>query len=249
MMSMINENGLILKASSYKEKDKLLTFYASSLGKIQVLCKAARDPMNHWVSSIDPPLLAWCSLLERNHFFQLTDIREMNVFPGLREHYRSRLVYHALLQAIHYTEVAEPAEEPFRLFLETLLGIEKAPENAEWFYYRFMIHFLNLQGFQRDITTCIQCHTVISDDREPFYFSLDTASFLCPECAKKELNIVQVSQNVGSIWKKCQHSAPQDFLKEKVVFFHNFKDLDRIISVIVKQVFHQDFVSLAEIVL
>ena len=248
-MSIINVNGLILKASPYKEKDKLLTLYSPSLGKIQALCKAARDPMNHWVSSMDPPLLAWYSLFERNHFFQLTDIREMNVFPCLREHFRSRLVYHALLQAIHYTGIAEPAEEPFRLFLETLLGIERAPENAEWFYYRFMIHFLNLQGFQRDITTCSQCQTVISDSREPVYFSLDAGSFLCPECAKKELNLVQVPQNVGSIWRECQHSAPRDFLKEKSVFFHNFKDLDRIISVIVKQVFHKDFASLAEIVL
>jgi recombinational DNA repair protein (RecF pathway) len=90
---------------------------------------------------------------------------------------------------------------------------------------------------------------VISDSFEPVYFSLDTASFLCPKCAKKELNIVQISHKVGSIWRECQHSAPQDFLKEKSVFFHNFKDLDRIISVIVKQVFHQDFASLAEIVL
>lgn len=246
-MSIINVSGLVLKASSYKEKDKSLTLFTPSVGKIQAICKAARDPMNHWPSSMDPPILAWFSLFERNHFFQLTEIREINVFPSLRERYRSRLVYYALCQAMAVVPFMESAEDLFRLLLETLLGLDQIPQQAEWFYYRFMIRFLTLQGYQRNIYLCNQCQRPIMSQHEPVLFSLGNSAFLCSFCARHDQDTILLSNEVILLWKDLQESDTKEIIGERNVFFHNFQELDRIISVMVKQVFHQNFASLSEL--
>ena len=246
-MSIINISGLVLKASSYKEKDKSLTLYTPSIGKIQAQCKAARDPMNHWPSSMDPPILAWFSLFERNHFFQLTEIREINVFPVLREQYQSRLVYYALCQAMAVVPFMESAEELFRLLLETLLGMDQTPHQAEWFYYRFIIQFLTLQGYQRNIHTCVQCQRPVMSRQEPVFFSLGTGSFLCSSCARDEQGAILLSNEVITLWKDFQDTGFKEMTGERNDFFHNFQELDRIISVMVKQVFHRNVASLAEL--
>lgn len=245
-MSIINLNGLILKTSPYKERDKLVTIYSPTIGKVQALCKAARDPMNHWTSSIDPPLLAWCSLLERNQFYQLIDIREMNAFPNLREFYPSRMVYHALLEAVRFLPPAETSEKIFVLLLETLIGIEQEKDSADWFYYRFMIRFLDFQGFQKDMSHCGFCHRSVKEGSEKLFFSAFHTCFLCENCLNQDGTALPVSENLSLIWRTCQFSRIQDFSRERALFFHNFKELDRIISVIVKQVFYKDFATLAE---
>lgn len=245
-MSIINMNGLILKTSPYRERDKLVTMLSPAIGKVQALCKAARDPMNHWTSSIDPPLLAWCSLLEKNQFYQLIDIREMNAFPNLREYYPSRLVYHAMLEAVRFLPFAEISEKVFILLLETLIGIEQEKQSADWFYYRFMIRFLDLQGFQKDMHRCDHCHQSMEDQSGKLFFSVADACFLCENCSAQDGTALLIPENLSMFWRKYQISRIQDFSEEKSLFFHNFKELDRIISVIVKQVFCKDFATLAE---
>ena len=193
-MPIIKTEGIIIKKFKYKEKDKLLTIFTPEYGKMLVLCKGARNPLNRWGCSTEPPNYSFIQIYEKNGFNTLTEIKTLANF-NYQNYDLSRLyIFDYFANIIDwFLPISSSSRNTFNLLSSSLYLLENQNINPIVLSYLFLLRFINIQGYKLEMNYCFNCRKRINESKR-YYFIFEEGSLICEDCVSNaELLLTRAS--------------------------------------------------------
>ncbi|MCH5157072.1 MAG: DNA repair protein RecO [Clostridiales bacterium] len=174
----VTTKALALKATDYKENDKLILLYSLEYGKITVHAKGIRKNTAKLKFAADQFCFGQYELAKADDRYTLKTCDQLESFYNLREdvvvYYSACAIAECLM---NYTEVglSEPA-----VFVETLKAWQALTNGVEPLIVtlRFVLKFLELQGFKLAFDSCSVC----GNKSAKTFLDLQRGSLVCDAC-------------------------------------------------------------------
>ena len=174
----VTTKALALKATDYKESDKLILLYSLEYGKITVHAKGVRKSNAKLKFAADQFCFGQYELAKVDDRYTLKTCDQLESFYSLREdvttYYAACTVAECL---INYTE--EGQSEP-QVFVETLKALQALTNGVEPLLValRFVLAFLELEGFKLEFDRCSVC----GEKKKKLFLDLQRGSLVCDTC-------------------------------------------------------------------
>ena len=174
----VTTKAIVLKATDYKENDKLILLYSLEYGKITVQAKGIRKSTAKLKFAGDQFCFGQYELAKVDDRFTLKTCDQLESFYTLREdvvcYYSACTIAECLM---NYTE--EGQAEP-SLFVETLKAFQALVSDVEplTVVLRYVLGFIELQGFKLGFDCCSVC----GDKSRKLFLDLQRGSLVCDSC-------------------------------------------------------------------
>lgn len=191
----LDVQGLIVRATQYKDRDLLLTVLTSDLGRITVKVRNVRRR--------NSPLAVACQLLAYSEFtlfeykenYIANDVRLVELFAGLRQDVNK------LALATYFSQVASlisqedaPSPELLPLLLNCLYGLASLGISEEKIKAVFELRCACLAGFFPDLSGCRSCNC-----ESPDYFDVSSGLLECFSCRSYGDNGIRMPISSGML--------------------------------------------------
>ena len=202
----VTTKAIALRATDYKENDKFVLLYSLEYGKITVHAKGIRKANAKLKFAADQFCFGQYELAKLDDRFTLKTCDQLESFYSLRE---DVLVYYSACTVAeclaNYTEVGQA--EP-NVFVETLKALQALTNGIEPLLVtlRFLLAFVEMQGFQLRLDGCLACGTV----SKKLFLDLQRGGLVCEMCRTPDSS--PVSARVLSSCQMLEH-MPYDKLQ------------------------------------
>ena len=177
---------IVLRARSYGESDKIVSFLTRDFGKISGIAKGALRSKRRFVASLEPFTHVQLGFRTRRQD-ELCFIESADIVRGARrlaldlDRYAYSTYVVELIDSMVEGREAEPAV--FELLEHTLAQIDSDPGRpvAEWLR-AFEVKLLALTGLEPRIDGCVRCQRLPAE-QGAFHFNPRTGTLLCHACA------------------------------------------------------------------
>lgn len=169
---------LLLRATDYKENDKIITLFAAGKGKITAVCRGVRKAAAKLKFAVQPFCFAEYVLAERAGRYTVTSAFLHDGFYPLRED------VFKLYAASAVTEICDvllpEGMESDALFLAAIASLREICESEPTMpVIRFLLTALSAAGYSVDTGACLDCGGKIGAGA---YFDFERGGFCCAEC-------------------------------------------------------------------
>ena len=174
----IKTDGIVLRETEYKERDKILTVLTRDLGKITVKARGVRSQRSK--------LKAGCQILAFSEFtltdyqgkYLVSEVSVKEMFTELRQDIE------LLYLAAYFVQVADavaqeedPVPELLSLLLNSLYAIGKLQKRQELVKAVFELRLMSISGFLPDLRGCAVCGRT-----DPDRFNITEGLLQCSAC-------------------------------------------------------------------
>lgn len=202
----VTTKAVALKATDYKENDKLVCLYSLEQGKISVHAKGVRKGGAKLKFACDQFCFGQYELAQNGTRFTLKTCEQLHSFYELREDVFAYIAACVIAECIvNYTEEGEADAGVFVTLLkalEQLLG----GVNALLITLKFILEFLKLEGFSLDFSKCSVCGA----SNVPLFLDSQRGGVVCDGC--RSADSVRVDSAVVSLCKMVE-SLPMEKIK------------------------------------
>ena len=174
----VTTKALALKATDYKENDKLILLYSLEYGKITVHAKGIRKNTAKLKFCSDQFCFGQYELAKVDDRYTLKTCDQLESFYSLREDVVTYYAACSVAECLaNYTEVGQ--SEP-QVFVETLKALQALVTGTEplTVTLRFILGFLQLQGFKLEFDRCSVC----GQKSRKLFLDLQRGSLVCDGC-------------------------------------------------------------------
>lgn len=180
-MSLIKTKGIVIKETSYKENDKIITILTDKLGKIACIARGAKKINSHILANAQYLVYSEFVLYKSKNFYYINSAEVVNTFYKLRIDFDKLQSVFGLTRMLHnIMDENQDAEQILKLFLNTIYMIENDDKNSKMIIATFKIKFFQILGFSPRIDVCANCSNKIGD--EEAYYDYVSNQFICPSC-------------------------------------------------------------------
>jgi len=228
---------IVLKSKKFRDTSKIVTLYTREFGKITVIAKGSRSKNNRFGGSLEP--ISHIAIIfykyENRELQYITQSNIINIFSKIRNDITKTMVALAILEIVNnvmHNEDRNP--EFFQFILDTLISLDKASQNHEYFLTYFELHLASKFGFHPDFINCAACNREINTkfSEEKYSFSINHGSILCSECSKNMLfPLIKISSTAVEGFRNFMISTPDEItgiqipsgdLNEMFSFIHKY---------------------------
>ena len=173
----------VLRASDYKENDKLLTLLCAEYGKITASLRGAKKPNAKLKFASQPFSLIEFVLSERGGYHTVTQAQAADMFYPLRADVNKFYAASAMAQLV-LSSVQEGSAEPllFSLVGEAFKNLCYEKTDARLLLIRFLMDALQILGVGAGFSFCATCNEEVVGAT---FFSFDSGAVFCEKCAPK----------------------------------------------------------------
>ncbi|MGN1066557.1 MAG: DNA repair protein RecO [Candidatus Fimimonas sp.] len=202
----VTTKAVALRATDYKENDKMVLLYSLEYGKISVHAKGVRKNTAKLKFACDQFCFGQYELAQNGERFTLKTCQQLESFYNVREdvfaYYAACTVAECL---INYTEEGQSEAE---IFVVLLRALQQLANNVEPLLVtlKFLLDFLALDGFKLDFSRCAVC----GQKNVKMFLDTEKGGAVCDEC--RSVNSFAVSARVVSTCKMLD-GLPYDKLK------------------------------------
>ena len=178
----VTTRAIVLKATDYKENDKLILLYSLEYGKISVYAKGIRKNNAKLKFAADQFCFGQYELSKADDRFTLKTCDQLESFFSLREEVTAYYAACTVAECIsNYTEEGEAEAD---VFVETLKALSALSEGADPFIValRYTLAFLKLQGQQLQLSRCVVC----GSEEQLRFLDLQRGGIVCEKCRSAE---------------------------------------------------------------
>lgn len=217
----VTAKALVLRATDYKENDKLVLLYSLEYGKITVHAKGVRKSNAKLKFAVDQFCFGQYELSKTDDRFTLKTCEQYESFYSLRE---DVVVYYAACSVaeniVNYIEEGQP--EP-SVFVETLKALACLTDGVEPMLVtlRFLLEFWRLQGYYLLMDRCSVC----GNTSAKLFLDLQRGTTVCENCRGAESASVSPRTFVAC---KLIREMPYDRLKNIDFSLEVIKDCLRV---------------------
>ena len=200
-MNEVKVTGIVLKAIDYREKDKLITIYSVELGLITAVLKGVNSAKAKLKFASLPFCLAEFVLAQRNGFFTVVEVSQIESFYNITSNYNKSLIGFLMLETTCIIiRSNDPDERWFILLLNYLKELAYGNANSYVLCVKFILETLAKYGYQIDTKICDTCGMQFLND---VYLDYDTGELKCETCfsansqklTKQEYAILKIIDN------------------------------------------------------
>ncbi len=202
----VTTKGIALKATDYKENDKLVLLYTLEYGKITVHAKGIRKGNAKLKFAADQFCFGQYELSRIEDRFTLKTCDQLESFYSLREDVTTYYAACTVAECLgNYTE--EGQSEP-NVFVDALRALSALTDGVEPLLVslRYILCFLKLQGFELQFDSCVSCEKT----PEKRFLDLQRGGIVCDRCRTPDS--LTVSARTVAVCKMVQN-MPYDKLK------------------------------------
>ena len=179
-MEQIKFTGIVLKATDYKEKDKLLTIFSLELGKITATLKGVKQEKAKLKFAAMPFCFAEFVASNKNGFLTITECSQIESFYGTISNYQKSLVGFLMLEISCIIMQKQPDERWFLTLINYLKELEFGKTDENILELKFMLETLNKVGYGLSFDCCSECGLKFVGD---VYINLEMGELECSACA------------------------------------------------------------------
>ena len=205
----VTTKALALKATDYKENDKMILLYSLEYGKISVYAKGIRKNSAKLKFCADQFCFGQYELVQSADRFTLKTCDQLESFFCLREDIET--YYSACVIAECLSNYTEEGQSEPNVFAETLRALTALADGTEPFIVtlRYLLAFLEMQGLKISFDGCATC----GQGANKMYLDLQRGEFLCENCRTTDSFFVS-ARTIATC--KMVESMPYDKLKNLI---------------------------------
>lgn len=183
-MKLIKVKGIVIRESTYKDNDKIITILTDSIGKVSVIAKGAKKTNSPYLASSQYLVYSEFVLYQNTGYFYLNSASVINTFYNLRIDLDKLQIVFELTKLINsVTDENQDCEKILKLFLNTIYALDKLDKDKKLIVNAFKIKLFNLLGFAPRQDKCANCSKLLLDAEEEFvYYNYVDNVFLCENC-------------------------------------------------------------------
>jgi DNA repair protein RecO (recombination protein O) len=190
-------DAIVLRASDYKENDKLITLFTPSRGKLTAGMRGVKKPNAKLSFAAQPFCFAEYVLAEKGGRYTVTNAYLYDGFYALRTDIVRYYAACSLLEVCDRLLVEEQGNEDlFIAAVEALKSLALTDTDAAEVLSTFCLVALRETGYMLDLDGCGICG---GDVKGNVYFDFDEGYFTCPSCAVG----VRASGSTYQFLRKC----------------------------------------------
>lgn len=183
-MKLIKVKGIVIRESTYKDNDKIITILTDSIGKVSVIAKGAKKTNSPYLASSQYLVYSEFVLYQNTGYFYLNSASVINTFYNLRIDLDKLQIVFELTKLINsVTDENQDCEKILKLFLNTIYALDKLDKDKKLIVNAFKIKLFTLLGFAPRQDKCANCSKLLLDAEEEFvYYNYVDNVFLCENC-------------------------------------------------------------------
>ena len=183
-MKLIKVKGIVIRESTYKDNDKIITILTDSIGKVSVIAKGAKKTNSPYLASSQYLVYSEFVLYQNTGYFYLNSASVINTFYNLRIDLDKLQIVSELTKLINsVTDENQDCEKILKLFLNTIYALDKLDKDKKLIVNAFKIKLFTLLGFAPRQDKCANCSKLLLDAEEEFvYYNYVDNVFLCENC-------------------------------------------------------------------
>ncbi len=190
-------DALVLRATDYRENDRLLTLFTPSRGKLTAGIRGVRKPKAKLAFAAQPFCFAEYVLAERGGRYTVTAAYLYDGFFPLRTDIVRYYAACSVLETSDALLVEDGGCEPmFVAAVEALKNLSLTDEDPVEILLSFALSALHESGYMLDLDGCGICGGDVGD--KP-YFDFSAGCFTCGNCASG----VRASRSTYELLRKC----------------------------------------------
>jgi DNA repair protein RecO (recombination protein O) len=208
-MPLVKTTAIILRSRKWGDADRIVTFYAKTLGKIRGVARGARRQKSRFGAALEPFTLCQLNLFEKagDSLFRISHIDLVTSFQSLREDLGLMV---SAARMVNVVTAVTPDGDPDPLLFETLeQGLVSLHQSSDpaFMALLFQIRLLGLTGFRPQTDHCAACgKTHLVGDPQ---FSPMAGGLVCLTCATRQrVRCVALSRGSLSFLQQAIRLAP-----------------------------------------
>lgn len=186
----VTTRAVALKATDYKENDKLVLLYSLEYGKISVHAKGVRKGSAKLKFACDQFCFGQYELAQTAGRYTLKTCQQLESFYSVREDIVC--YYAACAIAECFLNYTEEGQNDSQLFVVLLRALEQLSSGIQplLVMLKFLLDFLEIDGFKLGFDSCSVCGA----KRTALYLDLERGGVVCDGC--RSIHSQQVSPKV-----------------------------------------------------
>lgn len=180
MPKIIKTQGICLSSRKIRETSKIATFYTKNFGKLNFICKGARNPKSRFGASLELFTLSEIIFYkkEQKSIYTLSDTTLKDSYPTLKTlekfFYASQIA--ELILRTTYAE--DPNAQLFSLLVSTLHNLNSVEHKKKSNYMSLLAAYflkaVTILGFKPELKHCVICK-----NQKVSCFSIDLGGVVC----------------------------------------------------------------------
>ncbi len=179
---LIKTDGIVIKESSYSEKDKIISVLTSDLGVIRAFAKGCKNNSNRNFSAAQILNYSEFVFFNKKDIYTLREASLKNSFLGIRNSFESLIISQYICESVLYlVKENMDSKNVLRLVLNSIYALTNSKFNKRVIKSVFEIKLLAVLGYQLEFSRCKFCKKNLNC---LCYFYFDESGFICENCFK-----------------------------------------------------------------
>jgi DNA repair protein RecO (recombination protein O) len=198
--------GIVLRRTDLGEKDRILTIYTRSIGKVSAVAKGAKRPGSKSAGASEP-LIYGIYLLSRGRDLDVVTQAEVKEsFPNVRGNIKGIAYGIYLLELVnHFVDDRQPNPDIFDTLLSATYVLESGADPEIVARY-FEIHLLDILGYAPQFEACLRCGKHFGNAKVAF--SPVLGGIVCADCGIAPNDSIWVRGAVASYVRVLRNIQP-----------------------------------------
>ncbi len=218
-MEEIKTKAIVIRASDYKDSDKLVTIFSAELGMIKARVRGVKKPKAKLAFCAQSFAFVDFLLVEKGGFYTVINASSIDQFFDLTADFDKYIFALAAMEVCEKTIKANDANhDMFMLLLNLLSEMCYKEASPILLFIKFMLEALKFLGFALAVNECACCENEIAT--KTFAYSYDYNGMLCERCLQKN-EFLELSGGEYSILKNVELTDLKELEKLKVYSRNN----------------------------
>ena len=184
-MTDIEVKGLVIRATDFKESDRIITIFTEEMGVVSATARGARSLKSRKMSSTMQFCYSSFILSKQKDYFYVKEASLIENFFDIRKSIEGLALAGYIAEVLSDVTVAEAERDLLRLSLNSLFAISEGKAPLEKIKAAFEIRAASILGFMPDVLSCSECGGKSGD----FFFDIMGGSLLCYECNSRRVKM------------------------------------------------------------
>ena len=183
-MDEIKTRGIVIKATDYKDSDKLVTIFSADKGIIKARARGVKKAKAKLAFAVQPFAFVDFVLATKGGFYTIINASSVDQFFELTTDFDKYIFCLAALEVCEKTiKENDQHQDMFLLTLKLLKMVCYSDASPMVLFIKYMLEALRHLGFALHLPSCACCNQELPS--KLFAFSYDYNGMLCAKCSNK----------------------------------------------------------------
>jgi DNA repair protein RecO (recombination protein O) len=193
---LLHTQAVVLSRRRLEETSSIVQLYTAARGKISTVAKAARRPLSHFGSALEPGSFIAVTIYhkENRDLHLLSSAEILTSHSALREKGELWAYLASSLELVEKLTPDEDSNQAKFILLTQLL--ESLPLSPQHISLAFRLRFIAMSGFALRFGSCISCGRKLA---EHAWYHPERGGFVCAQCYQFHPDAIPISGEVRGI--------------------------------------------------